>query len=78
MRLEHLASLIAEGQRLGEMDPRLDPSLAAATLILFAVEQPEEQGQLRVAQRGVMAGIQRGGRPGDGGHDRTRILLRRR
>jgi AcrR family transcriptional regulator len=30
---EHLASLIAEGQRLGEMDPRLDPSLGAATLI---------------------------------------------
>jgi AcrR family transcriptional regulator len=30
---EHLASLISEGQRLGEMDPRLDPSLAAATLI---------------------------------------------
>jgi hypothetical protein len=29
----HLASLIAEGQRLGEMDPRLDPSLGAATLI---------------------------------------------
>jgi len=29
----HLASLIAEGQRLGEMDPRLDPRLAAATLI---------------------------------------------
>jgi hypothetical protein len=30
---DHLASLIAEGQRLGEMDPRLDPSLGAATLI---------------------------------------------
>jgi AcrR family transcriptional regulator len=29
----HVASLIAEGQRLGEMDPRLDPSLGAATLI---------------------------------------------
>ena len=29
----HLASLIAEGQRLGEMDPQLDPSLGAATLI---------------------------------------------
>ena len=29
----HLASLIAEGQRLGEMDPHLDPSLGAATLI---------------------------------------------
>ena len=29
----HLASLIAEGQRLGEMDPRLDPCLGAATLI---------------------------------------------
>jgi AcrR family transcriptional regulator len=29
----HLASLIAEGQRLGQMDPRLDPSLGAATLI---------------------------------------------
>ena len=29
----HLASLIAEGQRLGEMDPRLDPRLGAATLI---------------------------------------------
>jgi AcrR family transcriptional regulator len=30
---DHLASLIAEGQRLGEMDPQLDPSLGAATLI---------------------------------------------
>ena len=30
---DHLASLIAEGQSLGEMDPRLDPSLGAATLI---------------------------------------------
>jgi AcrR family transcriptional regulator len=30
---DHLASLIAEGQRLGEMDARLDPSLGAATLI---------------------------------------------
>lgn len=29
----HLAALIEEGQRLGEMDPRLDPALAAATLI---------------------------------------------
>jgi AcrR family transcriptional regulator len=29
----HLASLIAEGQRRGEIDPRLDPSLGAATLI---------------------------------------------
>ena len=29
----HLASLIEEGQRLGEMDPQLDPSLGAATLI---------------------------------------------
>jgi AcrR family transcriptional regulator len=29
----HLASLIEEGQRLGEMDPHLDPSLGAATLI---------------------------------------------
>jgi AcrR family transcriptional regulator len=30
---DHLASLIAEGQRLGEMDARLDPSLGSATLI---------------------------------------------
>jgi AcrR family transcriptional regulator len=29
----HLTDLIAEGQRLGEMDARLDPSLGAATLI---------------------------------------------
>jgi len=29
----HLAALIAEGQRLGEMDPRLDPSMGASTLI---------------------------------------------
>jgi AcrR family transcriptional regulator len=29
----HLADLIAEGQQLGEMDARLDPSLGAATLI---------------------------------------------
>ena len=30
---DHLASLIAEGQRLGEMDSQLDPDLGAATLI---------------------------------------------
>jgi AcrR family transcriptional regulator len=30
---DHLASLIAEGQRLGEMDPQVDPDLGAATLI---------------------------------------------
>jgi AcrR family transcriptional regulator len=30
---DHLASLIAEGQQLGEMDLRLDPDLGAATLI---------------------------------------------
>jgi AcrR family transcriptional regulator len=30
---DHLASLIAEGQRLGEMDPRLDPAMGASTLI---------------------------------------------
>jgi AcrR family transcriptional regulator len=30
---DHLARLIAEGQRLGEMDRHIDPSLGAATLI---------------------------------------------
>ena len=30
---DHLASLIAEGQRLGEMDLQVDPDLGAATLI---------------------------------------------